>query len=173
MGDGLCKISVHCINSLESVCCVPAGYTQILYWLFYYPQILKQVLISPIHLLFPLRLEFSESFKSAKVIPATRTQDSATCTITFPWCWHRVYGAVWWGDQKNCCVYSWLEFPTNWQYKGPRMSNRGKKTLGLAVAGSRIHHCGLSLHLMHLSDVLSGLVYGKIRMFVEAVFSNL
>lgn len=53
------------------------------------------------------------------------------------------------------------------------MSNSGKKTLGLAVTGSRIHHSGLSLHLTQLSDVLSGLAYGKIRMFMEAVFSNL
>lgn len=53
------------------------------------------------------------------------------------------------------------------------MSNRGKKTSRSAVAQSRIHHSGLSLHLTHLSDVLSGLAYGKIRMFMEAVFSNL
>lgn len=52
------------------------------------------------------------------------------------------------------------------------MSNRSKETLGLAVAGSRAYHSGLSLHLMHVSDVLSGLAYGKIGMFMEAAFSN-
>lgn len=52
------------------------------------------------------------------------------------------------------------------------MSNGSKKSRGLAGTGSRIHHGGLAWHLTCLSDDLSGLGHGKIRMFMEAVFSN-
>lgn len=116
-------------NSHISLICI-LGYTQILYWFLsthaikdqkqiplywflYCLQILKQVLLSPIHLLFPLRPEFDGCIKSAKESLLPEQGTLLPALLFSPWCWHRVYGAVRSGDQKNSCIEFQSEFPTN------------------------------------------------------------
>lgn len=96
-----------CINAPESVCCVPAGHTPLLYDSLCYQQVVKQVLIQVI-CCFLLAWSSVSALNQQKIIPATRTRDSAACTLILPWCWQRVCGE---GIGNNIIFSSDQSFP--------------------------------------------------------------